>query len=144
MQADESGTPECAGLGLRPAAARLPARVPARPTEHHVHAGLGAVVPHVGDHRTVEVRGTDFFAAHRLEKGPAVGGRRERAGGPGSLERGRRGAQRGAGRAAPGRPGTRAGGGGRGCARRRRERRRLPPPRNPYLVASTFFSNGQN
>lgn len=124
MQTHESGT----------RSPPSPARVPARPTEYHVHAGLGAVVPHVGDHRAVEVCGADFLAAHRLEKGPAAGGPRERA-------RGRRGVRE-AGSAGLRGFGTRAE--GRGCARRRRERGRLPPPQNPYLVDSTFFSNGQN
>lgn len=39
-------------------------------SEQHVHAGLGAVVPHVCNHRAVEVGGADFLAAHRLEEGP--------------------------------------------------------------------------
>lgn len=55
-------------------------------------------MPHVGDHRTVEVCGTDFLAAHRLEKGPTMGGQRERARGPGRPERGPRGVRE-AGRA---------------------------------------------
>lgn len=38
--------------------------------EKHVHAGLGAVVPHVRNHRAVEVGGADLLAAHGLEEGP--------------------------------------------------------------------------
>lgn len=98
-------------------------------------------MPHVGDHRAVEVGGADFLAAHRLEKGPAVGGQGKRVRGPGNLEQGPRCAREGgrAGLRCPGTPG-----GGRGCARTCGERGRLPPPQNLYLVDSTFFSNGQN
>jgi hypothetical protein len=115
MQTDELGTLTMQGYG---GDLPSPTRVPTRFTEQHVHAGLRAVVPHVGDHRAVEVGGADFLAAHRLEEGPAAGGQRERV------------------------RGTREP--GRGCARTRGEHGRLPPPQNPYLVDSTFFSNGQN
>lgn len=43
-------------------------------------------MPHVGDHRAVEVGGADFLAAHRLEKGPAVGGQGKRVRGPGNRQ----------------------------------------------------------
>lgn len=39
-------------------------------SEQHVHAGLGAVMPHVCNNRAVEIGGADLLAAHRLEKGP--------------------------------------------------------------------------
>lgn len=39
-------------------------------SEQHVHAGLGAVVPHVRNHRAVEVGAADLLAAHRLQEGP--------------------------------------------------------------------------
>lgn len=39
-------------------------------SEQHVHAGLGAVVPHICNNRAVEIGGADLLAAHRLEEGP--------------------------------------------------------------------------